>query len=253
MSDRLLAVEHLEMGWKRQAPLFSDLSFDLAAGCVLALLGPNGSGKSTLLAILLGQCQPTAGHIFKPTAIGYVPQHFRLPFSYRVIDVVLMGRASALAWYQSPSVRDQQCALEALEQVNIRQLAEVEFARLSGGQQQLVLIARALVTRCNLLLLDEPTSALDLRHQDQTLTLLDHLAKQQGMGIVFTTHQPSHALAIADKVLLLGEHKPLQGPPDEVLTPAILSRLFGLPIDRVCLPEEGGVSRSVLVPRYTRF
>ncbi|CAI2515588.1 Uncharacterized ABC transporter ATP-binding protein HI_1470 [Serratia liquefaciens] len=204
MAETLLKVEDLSFGWPGQAPLFNALSLQLSRGEVLAVLGPNGRGKSTLMQLLLGTLPLQQGAVECVGGIGFVPQHFTAPFAYRVLDIVLMGRARYVGLFRSPSAQDHRLAKDALQSLDMLEFAEREFGSLSGGQRQLVLIARALAMSCEVLILDEPTSALDLHHQDRVLSLISSLARERQMAVMFSTHQPNHAHAVADRALLLG-------------------------------------------------
>lgn len=228
---RLDAASHSYDGAHWQ---FRDLDFTLAAGEVTAILGINGRGKSTLLRVLGGLQKPTSGAQALHPRTGFVPQDFSRSFPYTVLDVVLMGRARHVALFATPGKADIDMANAALEATGMADLAGRSIMSLSGGQRQLVLIARALAGENAVLLLDEPASALDLRNQDIVLTLLGRLADAQGLAIAFTTHQPNHAMAVADKVLLmLEEGRALFGATDEVMTEAALGALYGIPVRTV--------------------
>ncbi|EPA9111476.1 ABC transporter ATP-binding protein [Serratia liquefaciens] len=250
MAETLLTAQDLSFGWPGQAPLFNALSLQLSRGEVLAVLGPNGRGKSTLMQVLLGTLPLQQGAVECAGGIGFVPQHFTAPLAYRVLDIVLMGRARYVGLFRSPSAQDHRLAKEALQSLDMLGFADREFGSLSGGQRQLVLIARALAMSCEVLILDEPTSALDLHHQDRVLSLISSLARERQMAVMFSTHQPNHAHAVADRALLLGAEGQHQiGPCARVLTAECLSPLFDLAIERVALQIEGRQFET-LVPLY---
>ncbi|MBY3790036.1 ABC transporter ATP-binding protein [Photobacterium carnosum] len=196
-----LTVNQLQFG--PNVPLFLPMSFVCHQGEVCAILGANGRGKTTLLHNLVNIQSALTGDIFVHGGIGFVPQSCAFAFSYSVIDVVLMGLAQKIGLFFQPSDDDIKRALAALADLAISGLADSLFIQLSGGQQQLVLIARALVADCVVIALDEPTSALDLHNQQTVLRLLQTLARRDNKCVIFTTHDPSHALLIADKALLL--------------------------------------------------
>ena len=250
MAETLLRVKGLGFSWPGQKPLFHQLNLQLRRGEVLAVLGPNGRGKSTLMQLLLGTLPLQQGAVERGNGIGFVPQQFAAPFAYRVLDIVLMGRARYVGLFRTPSAEDHRLAKEALQSLDMLGFADREFGSLSGGQRQLVLIARALSMSCEVLMLDEPTSALDLHHQDRVLSLISHLARERQMAVMFSTHQPNHAHAVADRALLLGAAGQHQlGSCAEVLTAESLSPLFDLAIERVALQIEGRQFET-LVPLY---
>lgn len=229
--------------------LFHDLDFHLHSGEILAILGPNGSGKSTLLDLLLGLRRPLAGQLQSHVRCGFVPQYFQPPFAYRVQDIVLMGRAAHIRTFAVPSAQDRSRAVLALETLGIAHLADAVFTQLSGGQRQLVLIARAIASESPVILLDEPTSALDLANQNKVLNLLRQLARERGLGIIFTTHQPDHAHAIAHSTLLMQRPVPRFGASGDILTAAHLRELFG--IDIISQPVQHGTHHfTSLIPLY---
>lgn len=229
MTCAALNVNQLEYGY--QTPLFAPLTFRCEKGDIWAVLGRNGLGKSTLLDTLTGTLPPLGGSIHSDGGIGIVAQHTHLPFPYTVSDVVLMGRAQHVKLFAQPGLQDKTRAAQALEQLNIAHLASSTFSSLSGGQQQLVMIARALVTDCQTLLLDEPCSALDLANQQVVLQLISDLAYRQGCSILFSTHDPLHALQIASHtLLLLPQGRWLAGTTQDIVTEDNLFQAYGLPL-----------------------
>ncbi|OOF84542.1 ABC transporter ATP-binding protein [Rodentibacter ratti] len=231
--NKVLSVENLGFYYQAENFLFQQLNFELYQGDILAILGQNGCGKSTLLDLLLGVHQPIKGNIAVHQCIGFVPQFFSSSFSYSVLDIVLMGRVAHIHTFAKPKPKDYQLVIEALDYLHLTHLthlAQREFASLSGGQRQLILIARAMVSECQLMLLDEPTSTLDLANQDIVLSLLQDLSQKRKMTIVFTTHQPNHAVAIANKTLLMNEGNIQFGNTSNVLTTEYLTELFHLPM-----------------------
>lgn len=210
LAARDLAIGH---GGRRIA---AGLDFALAEGEVLCLLGPNGGGKTTLLRTLLGLIPPLAGEVLlegRPIGawprrdvahrLAYVPQAGQGGFAYAAREVVAMGRAARLPLLAVPGARDLALAEAALARLSVGHLAARPVTELSGGERQLVLIARALVQEARALILDEPTASLDFGNQARVLEEVRALAVRDGLAVLMTTHQPDHALLVADRVMLL--------------------------------------------------
>lgn len=247
---------------KTAAPVLQGISFTAESGDFLSVLGANGAGKSTLFRCLLGGLTDYTGAIEldgrdvrtlsrRETAehIAYIPQIHRPTFGYSVLDTTLMGLTRQLSPFRSPTPEMEKQAMDALEQMGVAQLAERNFATLSGGEQQLVLIARALCQQSDILVMDEPTSSLDYGNQLRVLERVRQLARQ-GYTVLLSTHDPQHALRFSQKVLALsGGQVAAEGDTAEVLTPELLRRLYGVeavvldtPCGRVLLPGEGAFS-----------
>ncbi|HPJ27145.1 MAG TPA: ABC transporter ATP-binding protein [Synergistaceae bacterium] len=230
--------------------IFKDYSFHLEKGKALAILGPNGRGKTTLLRCLLGTALPEKGVLAIEGSRGYVPQHAPVSFlSYSVMDMVLMGRIRHMGFFASPGKHDFSKARESLEKLGIPDFAERPFLELSGGERQLVLIARALASECSLLLLDEPTSALDFRNEKMLLNTMKRM-KEEGLTLVFTTHAPHQAIHVADTALLMfSPEEYLFGPVEETLSNIHLQRLYGTDIRKIHIKEQGLNVRTI-IPVY---
>lgn len=226
----VIKVQDLRFGYSLNDPVIERLSFSLRAGEICAFLGENGCGKTTLIDLLLGLQKPQAGLIEILRSSALVPQKFSVPFNFSCEEIALMGRARNISSFATPGPKDFEAVLQAFRELKIESLLHKKFAELSGGQQQMVLIARALASDADVIFLDEPASALDLKNQDKMLFLLKQLSKNKGKTIVFTTHHPNHALAAADKVLLMKRGHYIFGSRSEVLTEENLTTLFGLPV-----------------------
>ena len=236
-------VKNLSFGYQDGNNLLNNISFFAAKGEVICLLGPNGAGKTTLLRCLLGINRPRQGRILidgrdaksmtqkeKFRHLAYVPQSGMAAFSYTVFDLVFMGRHPHLNYFSNPSERDMLITAKVLEQLNISNLADRYFDELSGGERQMVLIARALAQEAEVLIMDEPTSALDYGNQVKLLKLILALARA-GYTIIMSSHYPSHAFLLANKVLMIKNGKLLAaGPPDKVVTEENLSNLYSTKI-----------------------
>ncbi|MGW0734382.1 ABC transporter ATP-binding protein [Streptomyces sp. NPDC002851] len=251
----MLELDRLGFAHHGDRWLFRSVSHRLAPGEILTVLGPNGRGKTTLLRCLVGLTEPTEGRIRAQGAIGFVPQSHRTTFAYTVLDMVLMGRVRHLRPLTTPGPRDYEHALAALDRVGLTALADRDYPTLSGGERQLVLIARAIAAEGPVLVLDEPASALDLRNQGRVLHLLRSLA-DEGRTIVLTTHHPDHALEIADTALLLyGGADVRVGPADALLTDTAVSALYGVRAHTLTLDAAGetDLPRRTIVTRYDRY
>jgi len=224
-----------------------DVSLSVDRGDVVVLLGPNGCGKTTLLKCINALLRPDEGTVcidgrdaFKmdrndlAQLVGYVPQVHSPPFPYTVIDVVLMGRVSRLGIFQQPSRRDYAKTEEALALVGLSRLKDRPYTQISGGERQLALIARAIAQEPKVLLLDEPTAHLDFKNQLMILRMVKRVAKDKGLGVVMSLHDPNHALLFSDYVALMGDGVVTAfGRPDEVVTAANIKNVYGMEIEVV--------------------
>lgn len=221
--------------------LFRQLTLNVSKGEMCVILGPNGTGKTTLLKTILGVNNLAEGHIDRPAHIGHVPQNLEVLFDFSVLDIVLMGSASKNpGLFSSPSAGDYSAAEAALADVNMSPFSDQAFSSLSGGERQLVLLARAIASGSNVILLDEPTAALDLANEEKVLSTLARL-KAGGATLLMSTHNPEHAMRLADSVLLMkqdGSHR--CGSADKWLTDEALSDLYGVPLTRVDIDSPSG-------------
>lgn len=230
--------------------LLTNLSLQLSAGQVMAVLGPNGRGKTTLLRTMLGLLPAGKGQVRLGGHAAYVPQQAESLFPYTVLSMVTMGRARHLRWWQSPGKQDTQRAWDSLHAVQMAHLAQQSFQALSGGQKQLVYIARAMASDSAIIVLDEPMSALDLHNQNLMLGILRQLARQRGLCVVFSTHQPQHALHVADQTLLMYPDACEVGPTTLMCNAERLGKVYQMPVEIARVPVAGGREVVGVVPLF---
>lgn len=252
-----LRARGLEIGYGRTR-VASGIDLVVRSGEVTCLLGPNGSGKTTLFKTLIGVIPALAGEVSvddRPLAgmsvreiaerIAYVPQQHAPTFPFRVFDVVMMGRQVRRGLFSAPGPPDYARTREVLEQLGMLELSDSDYSRISGGQRQMVMIARALVQDTRMLVLDEPTASLDYGNQARIIGEISRLSRA-GYGVVLSTHNPDHAFAIADNVALMHEGGILAaGRPEDVLAADRLSAVYGVSMSirrldgdlTVCVPH----------------
>jgi iron complex transport system ATP-binding protein len=235
-----LELRHVTCGY-RGKPVLRDLSLSVGAGEMVCILGPNGIGKTTLFKTLLGLLDLQGGEITVDgenvrhwprrrfaSVVGYVPQAHIPPFPFAVLDVVTMGRTAHLGMFASPAREDRRIAEESLETLGIAGLRHRLYTEISGGERQMVLIARALAQRPRFLVMDEPTSHLDYGNQVRVLQKVNHLA-ELGIGVVMTTHVPNHAFLCSTRVVLIQKQGRFQtGTAEEIITEETLRATYGV-------------------------
>ena len=243
-----------------QKRILHDVSFTAHKGEVLSILGPNGAGKSALFRCVLGLLPGYSGVVLvngedmrslsvreAARQIAYIPQSSHSVFQYSVLDIVLMGRTNHTSIFRNPGKTDEQACLRALEKVGIEHLADRCFHKLSGGEQQLVLIARALAQDAPVLMLDEPTANLDLGNQLLVLKQVKKLA-EEGYTVIQTTHHPEQSYLFSNRILALQNGRVVaNGQPEEVFTHEMMRQLYQTDVNvislyedaaRVCIPTE---------------
>lgn len=253
-----VACRDLAIGYGR-TEVGRGIAFAAEGPGVTCLLGPNGCGKTTLFKTMLGLIPPLGGEVQlagDPIAglardeiarrIAYVPQAHAPPFPFRVVEIVLMGRTARIGRFAQPGAHDRDVALGALDTLGIADLAERDYSRLSGGQRQLVLIARALAQETPVLVMDEPTASLDFGNQMRVLGEVERLASA-GMErtVILSTHDPDQAFALGARAVLMQAGRiAAAGAPQEVLTSQALSDVYGVAIS----VERSASGRFVCLP-----
>jgi iron complex transport system ATP-binding protein len=267
----MLEVRNLSFGYG-PARVVRSVSFSVERGESVSLLGANGSGKTTLLKLLLGLLQPQGGQVRwgqKPVAqipardfarqVAYVPQTHKATFAYTVLDVVLTGRMPYHTFFSHYGGADREVALAKLEKLGIISLWNRPYTQVSGGERQLVLIARALAQGADTFIMDEPATALDYGHQIRLLEQIMQLSRE-GYTFIKSTHFPDHALWGTDRVLMLQNGEVVaDGRADEAINPEAFRKLFGVAVRveivnglRVCVPAKlSGAKYHPVSDEYT--
>lgn len=252
-----LVVENLSFSY-RLFPVLKGVDFTAKEGSLICVLGKNGAGKSTLFRCILGLLRGYKGAVLADGVdvrtlkqrevagkIAFIPQNHDSAFSFSVLDMVMMGTSPSLEGLRGPGRKQKETAVKAMETMRISHMAERNYAHLSGGEQQLVLIARAIAQQAGILIMDEPCTYLDYGNQARVMEELKRLSGE-GYLIIQSTHSPEQAFLYADQaaVLLNGTIRAF-GRPQEVLTEPLLSEVYGIPVSlyeagdtkiRFCMP-----------------
>lgn len=258
----LLDVRGVSFAYPGMDNVLNDVSFSVEPGELVTLLGPNGAGKSTLLNCIMNLLTPQVGSITvdgEPTSslsrrdiaqlVAYVPQSVDVVFGYTVRDYTVMGRTPFLKLYTAPSKEDFEIVDDALERLGISHLTQRVYSELSGGQQQLVDVARALVQRPKLILFDEPTSALDYGNQVKVLKMVEELSRDEGYAAIMTTHNPDHPILLGSSVCLLARDGRLRkGSVDEIMREDVLEDVYQAHLIIRDVPDAG--RRVCMTPAF---
>jgi len=243
--ETIISLRDLRFGYEAHKTVLNGLSLDIPTGTVTSILGPNGTGKTTLLNTILGLYKPQGGEIIinghslssysrrdLSRIIGLVPQSEEVPFNYSVLEFVMLGRTPHMGLLSMPSEKDYSMALNTLSLLGISELEARSVQDLSGGEHQMVLLARALAQDPKVLLLDEPTSHLDLSNTGNILNILKELSRSRCVSVIFTTHDPDAAILSASQLVLMQFGKVLDaGPLESVLTSEKLTQTYGTPVE----------------------
>ena len=257
----MIEVENASFAYSDAPPLFRNVSFRVDASQILAVMGANGIGKTTLIKCIMGFLRLQTGKIFVGRkkidradmddknfwdSVAYVPQAKKSVFGYQVKEMVVLGRNASIAFGRVPSKRDYEYVDAVLERFGIIDLKEKSCNQLSGGQLQMVLIARALVKNPEVLILDEPESNLDLRNQIRVLNVIEKLAHEDGRAVILNTHFPTNALKISDTALLLKSDSYVFGKSSDIITEKNIREFFKITCSVVCVPAEGGEVKGII-------
>lgn len=235
----LIEYRNVAIRYGNAPPVVKDVSFSLPAGGITAFLGPNGSGKTTLMSALDRLITPCAGDILLGSRsirtiplrelakqVAFVPQFTPPGFGYSVYDMILCGRAAHIAYLPGPE--DRAAVEEVIERFGIERLRDKPVGELSGGEKQMVLIARAIAQKTPVVLMDEPTTYLDIRNQVKILNVIREINRSDGVTFAIALHDPNHALSLADRVVLVSGGSAVLEKTETAMTVENMDRLYGV-------------------------
>ncbi|MDD5358669.1 MAG: ABC transporter ATP-binding protein [Sulfurovaceae bacterium] len=254
--NSIITIKNLHFAYSKKK-ILNGIDFNINRGEVVSLLGPNGCGKSTLIRLMLKLMNTDSGDILlnqkdirnyshKEIAshVAYIPQYHSVPFNYSVLEMVMMGRVSKLGLFAMPSKKDYDIAHESMRKIGIENLANQAFGQLSGGQKQMVLLARAFTQEVDTFIMDEPVSGLDYGNQIRLLETISKLS-DQGYTFLKTTHYPDHALMVSSRVVVMNGGKIIaNGNPKDVINPDMINSVYGVEADFI---EHGSHTRCIPV------
>lgn len=240
----ILEVQDGCFGYPGQPVILEHIDLALDKGHILAILGPNGIGKTTLLKCMIGLLPWQSGQTLlygrdirtmKPkevwSTVSYIPQSHGFAFSYTGLEMVLLGRSAHMGLFQQPGQEELELAEAMMERVGIAHLAAKDCNRMSGGELQMVLIARALINEPRLIILDEPETGLDFHNQILVLNMIERLAHEEGISAIMNTHYPTNAMSVADEAFMMNHKgKFFYGPAAQVLNERNISCSFDVQV-----------------------
>lgn len=246
-----IELHNADLGYRKEQPLLQNIDLTIPMQGICTVLGQNGTGKTTLFRSLLGLLRPLSGtitldqhplHLIAQQElaklVAYVPQAHTTPFPYRVREVVMFGRTAHMGFFGNPGRKDREAVDQILDMLELTRLSDRIYTELSGGERQMVVIARALAQEARLLILDEPTSSLDYGNQVRLLKTIARLA-HNGTGILMATHQPDHAVLLQASILLLRKGNIVYHENhEEALQPEILTSIYEAGIDVIDIPRK---------------
>lgn len=256
-----LEIKDVICGYKKKN-IINNISLEIQSGEIVCLLGPNGVGKTTLFKTMLGFLEIIKGDILLDgekinyhnreeiaLSMAYVPQAHDSSFAFKVIDVVVMGRIAHMGKFASPKKKDFEIAEKILDDLEISYLRDYKYTEISGGERQLVLIARALTQQPKILIMDEPTSNLDYGNQIRVLKVIKKLSSK-GLGVLMTSHFPDHAFLCCTKIGLIQKNNVfIVGSVDEVITEENLKNAYGINVKITETTIENGEILKSCIPR----
>ncbi len=236
----ILEVQNGNFGYPGQRRVLKNINFKLNKGRILSVLGPNGAGKTTLLKCMVGLLDWVDGKSFLYgedikninskklwSKVSYIPQSHAFAFSITGLEMVVLGRSAHLGLFEQPGIKDIEMAEEIMKRIGIEKLANKDCNHMSGGELQMVLIAKALINNPDLIILDEPETGLDFHNQILVLSLIERMAHEEGICAVMNTHYPTNAISISDETLMLdstGEY--VYGQTQDILNEENISKAF---------------------------
>jgi len=267
--DKLMTIKEAAFDYQSKQ-VFHDINFELHAGEIFCLFGPNGCGKSTLLECILGLLKLKNGNIYikdtdinllKPKEIAqqiaYVPQVHKKTFPYKVIDIVLMGRAANTGFFGTPDPADLEIAEQSLSVVGMDKYRDTPYTMLSGGETQLIMLARALAQQTPIIVMDEPTAHLDFKHELVILENVVKLVKEQGVALIMATHFPNHAFYFENKgirtLVALMNNKSFAdfGAPSSIISEINMRKTFNIDSKLIDFPLAVGERIRQIIPVNT--